>query len=158
MRDLHLRMNGAVSPNGYDLGLFTFCLPFTFRIEGNNPSDAKIYIDKSKCFSFYNEEERAFIEKHIGKYVKKINKTDPFEYIQNFGNKFRACYNKHSTFTMNINLKDFPIQKYPLTSQELSNIEFIFEGEEEDAQDSIILDYYLYYTEKAKEFIREAQR
>lgn len=151
MRDLHLRMNGAVSPNGYDLGLFTFCLPFTFRIEGNNPSDAKIYIDKSKCFSFYNEEERAFIEKHIGKYVKKINKTDPFEYIQNFGNKFRACYNKHSTFTMNINLKDFPIQKYPLTSQELSNIEFIFEGEEEDAQDSIILDYYLYYTEKAKE-------
>ena len=151
MRDFHLSMKGTISPNGYDLELFVFCLPFNFRIEGKNQTDAKIYIDKSKCFNFYNEDQKAFIEKHIGKYVKKINKTDPFEYIQNFNNKFRACYNKHSTFTSNMNGNYISIQRTPLTSQELSNIEFLFEGEEQDVDDSIILDYYLYYAEKEKQ-------
>jgi hypothetical protein len=150
MRDLHLSMSATYSPNGYDLGLFAFGLPFSFRIEGKNQTDAKIYIDKSQFFILFNEEQKAFVEKHIGKYVKKINKTDPFEYIQNFNNKFRACYNKHSTFTMNMNSYYVSIQRTPLTSQELSNIEFIFEGEGQDVDDSIILDYYLYYAEPEK--------
>lgn len=150
MRDLHLSMSATFSPNGYDLELFIFCLPFTFRIEGKNQTDAKIYIQKSDCFPFFNDEEKSFIEKHIGKYVKKINKTDPFEYIQNFNNKFRACYNKHSTFTINMNFNYIFIQSTPLTSQELSNIEFIFEGEGQDVDDSIILDYYLFYAEEER--------
>lgn len=71
MRDLHLSMSATFSPNGYDLELFIFCLPFTFRIEGKNQIDSKIYIQKSDCFPFFNDEEKIFIKKHIGKYVKK---------------------------------------------------------------------------------------
>ena len=41
------------------------------------------------------------------------------------------------------------IRSSPLTSQELSNIEFIFEGEEGN-DDTITLDYYLYYNVKDK--------
>ena len=150
MRDLHLSMIATISPNGYTLGTMIFCLPFYFKIVGTNKENSKIYIEKyNSCFSFYNNEIQEFIENHTGKYVKSINKTDPFEYIQNFNHKFRSCYNKHSTFTMNMHTRTIGIRASPLTSQELSNIEFIFEGEE-GKDDTITLDYYLYYNEKDK--------
>ena len=150
-RDGHLAMKGNTSPNGYDLKLFVFCLPFYFRIGGNNATDAKIYIEKyPPCFPLFNDEQQKFVENHIGKYVKSINKTDPFEFIQNFGNEFNSFYNKHSTFTMKINSGLIQIRSQPLTSQELSNIEFVFEGEEPDINDSINLDYYFYYEEPKK--------
>ena len=44
MRDLHLSMAALYSPNGYDLSLMDFCLPFSFYIKGENSKDAKIYI------------------------------------------------------------------------------------------------------------------
>ena len=145
MRDLHLSMKATTSPNGYNLGLMTFCLPFSFEIKTDSKNDSKIYIKISPCFSYYNVVQQQFINSHLGKYVKSINKTDPFDYIQNLYHKFKACYNKHSTFTLNIRSPYVGISTIPLTSQELSNIEFVFEGEKEDSDDVIILDYYLYY-------------
>ena len=50
---------------------------------------------------------------------------------------------------MNMHTRTIGIRSSPLTSQELSNIEFIFEGEEGN-DDTITLDYYLYYNVKDK--------
>ena len=141
MRDLHLSMAALYSPNGYDLSLMDFCLPFSFYIKGENSKDAKIYIKKFKCFDFYNDNEKEFIEEHLGKYITKINNTDPFAYIQNINREFTACYNNHSTFSLNLVTSHYyKIYSDPLTNEELSNIKFEFEDGK-----SITLDYYFYY-------------
>ena len=112
---------------------------------GQNKTDAKIYIDKyDECFKYFNDKEKDFVEKHIGKYIKNINNTSPFDYIQNFNNKFSSMYNKHSTFSKNLITSHYAsISNNPLLSEELSNIKFTFEGENEDSNDTIILDYLL---------------
>ena len=145
MRDLHLRMTATTSPKGHNLNDMKFCLPFSFKIIGQNKTDAKIYIDKyDECFKYFNDKEKDFVEKHIGKYIKNINNTSPFDYIQNFNNKFSSMYNKHSTFSKNLITSHYAsISNNPLLSEELSNIKFIFEGENEDSNDTIILDYLL---------------
>lgn len=109
----------------------TMCLPFKFYIKGETRSDAKIYIKKyTKCFNYFDEEVQDFVNKYEGKYLKQINNTDPFEFIQNI-NVFGSLYNKHSTFTLNmLNAHNIPIYSNPLSEKELSNISFIFEDDQ----------------------------
>ena len=141
MKDLHLSMKALYSPNGYDLSLMEFCLPFYFKIKGENQENAKIYIEKSTCYDYYNENEKEFLKSHLNQYIKKINNIDPFSYIQNMNREFTSLHNNHSTFTYNLwTINRFEISTEPLTKEELSNITFVFESD-----DSITLDYYFLY-------------
>jgi hypothetical protein len=72
--------------------------------------------------------------------LTKINGTDPFEFIQNLQLEFNAIHNRHGQFSRNMNgAHKISINRNPLTKEQFSNIEFTFEN------DSIVLDYYLYY-------------
>ena len=151
-KDGHLNIAATKSPNGYDLQKMTMCLPFSFYIKGENRNDAKIYIKEYTCIKYYDEKVQTFVKEHEGKYLKQINNTDPFEFIQNFGLEFSSFYNKHSTFTKNIKIiHSVNIYSNPLAKEQFSNITFVFEND-----DYIALDYYLYYNnnlENDKEFM-----
>ena len=142
IRDGHLNIVAYKSPNGYDLRRMSMCLPFRFNIKGESRSDAKIYISKyDDCFDYFDDSVKYFVLNHIYIPLVEINGTDPFDYIQNINIEFGAFYNKHSTFTRNINsAHKINIYSNPLSQEQLSNITFAFEDE-----DNITLDYYLYY-------------
>lgn len=141
IKDGHLNIAALKSPNGYELQRMSMCLPFQFYIKGENRADAKIYIKKyDECFNFFDQEVQDFVIKYENKYLKQINNTDPFEFIQNI-NVFGSFYNKHSTFTRNMKMvHNIPLYSNPLSEKELSNITFIFEDDQ-----NITLNYYLYY-------------
>ena len=114
-------------------------------IEGENRTDAKIYISKfAGCFDYFDQSVRDFVEKHNGFHLTEINGKDPFDYIQNINVEFDPFYNKHSTFTRNIKTAhSIGIYSNPLSQEQFSNITFVFSN-----NDSITLDYYLYYNDK----------
>ena len=142
IKDGHLGIAAYQSPNGYDLQRMSMCLPFKFNIKGENRSDAKIYISKYEgCFNYFENSVKEFVLNHNNIPLVEINGTDPFDYIQNINIEFNAFYNKHSTFTININsAHKINIYSNPLSQEQLSNITFVFADEQ-----SITLDYYLYY-------------
>ena len=142
MKDGHLNIVATNSPNGYDLKKMSMCLPFSFIVKGETLEDAKIYIEKYEdCFKFYNIKVQKFIENHLDIPLISIKGIDPFEYIQNIQLEFNSIHNKHGQFTRNINsAHKISINRNPLTKEQFSNIEFVFENNE-----LITLDYYLYY-------------
>ena len=141
MKDGHLNIIASKSPNGYDLKKMTMCLPFSFVIKGETPEEAKLYIEKYEdCLKFYNITVKKFVESHLDKPLIYINGDEPFNFIQDLQLEFNAIHNRHGQFTRNMNVAHkISINRNPLTKEQFSNIEFTFED------DSIILDYYLYY-------------
>ena len=142
IKDGHLAILAYKSPNNYNLQRMVMCLPFSFHIKGENRSDAKIYIKKfERCLNYYDKEIQNFVNDYEGKYLKEINGTDPFDYIQNLTKEFNSFYNIHSTFTHNIHeAHQIFISSNPLTQKQFSNISFVFDDEK-----NLTLDYYLYY-------------
>ena len=143
LRDNHIKFLATKSPNDYNLQKMEMCLPFSFYIKGENRTDAKIYIKKyDPCFDFFDKTTKDFVNEHEGKnFLKEINGTDPFDYIQNITLEFDSYYNIHSAFTHNIDIAHkITISSNPLSQEQLSNISFIF-----DDGANITLDYYLYY-------------
>ena len=76
--------------------------------------------------------------KHKNIPLKLINKTDPFEFIQNFG-KYRKFKNRHAQFSKNLNLINQinSNNSFPYDLSDLINIEYEFEN-----GDIINIDYY----------------
>ena len=143
IKDGHLNIRAYQSPNGYYLQETGACLPFMFKIKGENREDAKIYISKyDACFGMFDENVQSFVTEHENEFaLVKINDLDPFDYIQNISVEFDDIYNKHSTFTKNIrNAHKINIYSNPLSQEQLTNLNFVFEDGK-----SITLDYYLYY-------------
>lgn len=142
-KDMHLSIFASSTPNNIALMTFQFVLPFEFGIIGENSNDAKIIIKNVNSYlNYYTEEQKKFIEQHVGKSLKRINGTDPFDFIQNLNIEFLSCHNSHSIFTFKLlNAHHIEINSSPMTSKELSNIKFEFENE----NDFIVLDYYLYH-------------
>ena len=140
IKDGHLNIAANISPNGYNIGLMPMCLPFSFYIDGKDKDDAKMYIRKyDTCFEFFTKEEQEFVTNSEGKYLKKINNTDPFDYIQKIQSEFNSFYNKHSSFTYSLSVAhQMSISSNPLSKSQFSNINFVFED-----GSSITLDYYL---------------
>ena len=69
-----------------------------------------------------------FINSHNHIPIKSINKTDPFEYIQNFG-KYQRYKSRHAQFSDNLeNRYKFDIQTFPYDYSDLTNIEYEFEN------------------------------
>ena len=129
IKDGHLSIAAKMSPNGYDLQKITMCLPFQFLISGKNPEEARIKVTiYTDCLKYYTEEEQNTLLEYEGKIVKKVNNTDPFDYIQNINVEFSAFYNKHSTFTSNMrNAHRIGIASNPLSKEQMSNISFEFD-------------------------------
>ena len=151
IKDGHLNIAARLSPNGYNLQLMTMCLPFQFYISGEKPEETRIKVKLyDDCLSFYSDEEKEELKKYDGKNVKKINGTDPFDFIQNINIEFNAFYNKHSTFTYNMRTTHrIGIFSNPLSKEQLSNITFEFDDEE---LDDLFLDYNLIYKNASQEF------
>ena len=64
--------------------------------------------------------------------IKSINGKDPFEYINNFGGNFVASKNIHGTFSYKLNFNNWvSLNDYPLSQEELNNLEVIFDDEDE---------------------------
>ena len=144
MKDGHLNIIATNSTNGYDLKQMTMCLPFSFIIKGETLDDAKIYIQKYEdCYKFFSRKVQKFVDSHLDIPLISINNTDPFDFIQNIQVEFNAIHNRHGQFTRNINVAHkISINRNPLTKEQFSNLEFVFENNE-----LITLDYYLYYVD-----------
>ena len=55
-----------------------------------------------------------------------------FEYINNFGGNFVASKNIHGTFSYKLNFNNWvSLNDYPLSQEELNNLEVIFDDEDE---------------------------
>ena len=132
----------------------SYCLPFSFIIKENEQNIPKLYIYKNNCFDLFPEEKRNAIELLLDKAITSINGKDPFDYIQNFvGNKFIQVKNRHATFNMHLNdhnVDNPNLAESPLLESELTDIEFIFEGE----GNSITLSYIL-FTPNENTFTKE---
>jgi hypothetical protein len=118
------------------------CLPFSFVIKGDTQEEAKIYIEKfDDCFNYYNREVQKFVEDHLQIPLRLVNNSDPFDFIQNTQIEFSSIHNIHAHFSRCINnAHKISINRNPLTKEQFSNIEFVFED-----NSLIKLDYYLYY-------------
>ena len=142
-RDLHFRIYALNLPTGLKFSQMTACLPFSFYVDkvGNEPE--KIYIKYfSDCAPYFSEKIRKIVKEKEEKKIalEKINSIDPFDYLQEWGLKYRGLKSPHGHFTMVKNLiHSFPLYIYPYNQNELS-MEFKFEGE----KNTLNLDYYIY--------------
>ena len=85
----------------------------------------------------------------MNKSLLYINKTDPFEFIQNLQSEFNQMHNKQAQFSITLETAHkLSFIHNPFTKDQISNIEFIFEG-----NDIINLNYYLKY--KGKNDVKE---
>lgn len=107
VRDPHLNIQLTNIENKVDLHLAHYCLPFQFYIETKTDFNVTIPVMKIKsninCLEEMPKKKLIlkFIENHANISIKYINNTDPFEYIQNFGNN-QIYKNRHAQFTMNL--------------------------------------------------------
>ena len=131
VRDGHLDIQLQTLENNIDIFDYMFCLPFLFYIEtdkiGNPIIKIKLY---KNCVNNYSNKELLdkFIKAHYNIPIKFINKTDPFEYIQNFG-KYQRYKSRHAQFTENlVGVYKFDFNIFPYDYSELTNIEFEFEN------------------------------
>ena len=154
MKDAHLNIIGNKSPNGYLLKNISICLPFSFIIRGNSSSNAEMGIKINEdCFKYYDNKTQDFINKHLEVNIDKINKKDPFDFIQNLQSEYNSIHNKHGQFSYNLNMAHkISLIRNPFKRYELENIEFIFKDGEK-----INLDYYLYYLNEDKELINNKE-
>ena len=154
MKDGHLNIIAKESPNSYEIKKLSMCLPFSFIINGNNPSTVEMGIKKYEdCFYNFDNKTQKFVEEHTNINIDKINGSDPFDFIQNLQIEFNAIHNKHGQFTRNINAAHkLTLSRNPLRKNQFENIEFLFK----DGQ-KIKLDYYLYFVKEDKELNNDYQ-
>jgi len=142
VRDLHFRIFGSATPSGIKIDKITACLPFSFYVSKDSSGNIKMYIKYyDSCAPFFTEEERQFVKEKSDKKIalKSINEKDPFDYIQEWGRKYRGNKSPHAHFTlMKEIIHAFSIRLYPYTPDELK-MKFIFESNEE-----LNLDYYIF--------------
>ena len=118
---------------------------FSFYIKGDSKESTYIFIEiNDDCFHYYTQEQQNFIISHLNKHLIYINKTTPFEFIQNLQSEFNSIHNKHAQFSITLEIAHkLSLMHNPFTKEQISNIEFVFDG-----GDNIFLDYYLKWKEK----------
>ena len=144
VRDGHLNIKMSNIENKVDFDLAYYCVPFEFYIETRTNFNEIVPIMKIKpnmdCLNKMSKKDiiLKFIEKHANIPIKYINKTDPFNYVQNFGHN-QLYRNRHAQFTMNLVwVKNFYHAILPFDITDIINIEYEFEN-----GDIINLDYTL---------------
>ena len=131
VRDGHLQIIMVSIQNKIDLSKTILVLPFLFYIETDKNQKPiikiKLYED---VIEIINNKEIfiKYLKDHIDIPIKSINKTDPYEFIQNFG-KIQRFKNKHAQFSYNLNeISRFCILAFPYDYADLINIEIEFEN------------------------------
>ena len=139
---IQFNISPSIFPNNYDLNNIEICLPFSFYIKGNTKESSHIFIEiNEECFPYFTSEQQKFIISHFKKYLLYINKTDPFDFIQNLQSEFNPIKNKQAQFGITLEkAHKLSLMNNPFTNDQISNIEFVFEG-----GDNIYLDYYINY-------------
>ena len=109
---------------------FSACLPFYFYIKEFN-SENRIFIYKyDSCYILYDKDIQNVIDKHLSIPVRRINKMDPFEYIQNWS-KFRTLKNIHAQFSNRLwEIFSFSLMFHPLNYSDLVDNEYEFDDNE----------------------------
>ena len=150
VKDVHFNILPKKSPNNYELDNLELCLPFSFYINGDSKEFTKLYIEINEdCYHYFSTKQQNFISSHLNKSLLYINKTDPFEFIQNLQSEFNQIHNKQAQFSITLETAHkLSFIHNPFTKEQISNIEFIFEG-----NDIINLNYYLKY--KGKNDVKE---
>ena len=140
VRDDHLDIVLTNIEDKLNLASTSFCIPFEFLIEIDSNNNTKLKIKAyNDCLNFYSNKNYIlnFLKEHENIYIKSINNTEPFEYIQKFG-KIQNLKNRHAQFTEN--LKKITTSRTdfnPLDLSDLININYEYEN-----GDIINIDYY----------------
>lgn len=131
LKDSHIKI--TLEENDYED--FYIVSPFDFYMGSDDEGNPRIFAD---CLTSDTLEEfdesgdlTAFCEYSNDGPVKSINGMDPFEYISKFGGNFVTTKNVHGTFSFKMRFHNtISLSDYPLTLEELSNLEVQFEDEE----------------------------
>ena len=143
-RDLHFRFYGLNTPSGIKFDKVIACLPFSFYVDKDEKNETKVFIKYfHDCADFFSEKIKQYVKEKAENKIplEKINKQDPFDYIQNWGRKYEGNKSPHAHFTL---IKRviflFNLNVYPYKPEELK-MEFKFEGDIVPLD----LDYYIYF-------------
>ena len=119
VKDLHLSILASKTEKKLELNKYSACLPFFFYIKEFN-SENRIFIYKyDSCYNLYDKDIQNVIDKHLSIPVKRINKMDLFEYIQNWS-KFRTLKNVHAQFSKRLwEIFSFNLMYHPLNYSDL---------------------------------------
>ena len=150
--DGHLSFVPEKSPGGIELGLFTFSLPFLFDVvdeldnEGNLKETYLIITEKEFIQEGENEtdiKENSLLSEYAEYYnkkIKSINGENPFTFIYNLFKDYKFFHSPQADYIRTLSkLSDINIMLYPFLKEELSNINIIFENDEE-----LAIDYFLH--------------
>ena len=134
------------------LGLFAFSLPFLFDVvdeldnEGNLKETYLIITEKEFIQEGENEtdiEENSLLSEYAEYYnkkIKSINGENPFTFIYNLFKDYKFSHSPQADYIHTLStLSDINIMLYPFLKEELSNINIIFENDEELAMDCFFL-------------------
>ena len=123
VRDGHLNIIAKETPLLTQISQYFVTLPFYYKI-----INSKIYMDVNTYYYSYNENVRKIIANNYLNPIKKINRKNPFDYIQNWS-KFRNSKNIHSQFTMRFTqISGFYLIYHPLNYSDFSLNEYVFEN------------------------------
>ena len=131
LKDSHIRL----FMNNFDFKYFYILGPFDYEIrefEGKQRMFAQC-LDYEILDKFDDDNEvgiAEFCTSIDNKPIKSINNMDPFEYVNNFGGNYVSTKNVHGTFTFKMQFhNDVSLTDYPLTYEELTNLQVIFDDE-----------------------------
>ena len=140
VRDDHLDIVLTNIEDKLNLPSVSFCIPFSFYIEkGNNDIPILKMKAYNECLDFYSNKNYIlkYLKDHDDIPLKSINNTDPFDYIQNFG-QIQNLKNRHAQFTENLNkITTSRIDFNPMDLSDLVNINYEYEN-----GDIINMDYF----------------
>ena len=132
MRDLHFYFTAKnCTENGTQIDKLIMCLPISLNNKGDSQENAKMFIEKfDECATFYPKENIKFIEEHLNIPLQSINNKSPFDFIQEFPIEFINLKSKHGIFSLMMEYFNlFPLYLLPLSKEESTNIEFLFEDD-----------------------------
>ena len=134
-RDSNLNINGGKVPLNNEMVNFIdyrICLPFKFYLDYEKNQEVKMFIKEyPECSKYYDEPVRKFIREHEKIFIEKINGTDAFEYLQNFGTEFYKYKNPNSYFNTIIgSIHDNYLSNIPLSQEELKSMKLHFSNKE----------------------------
>lgn len=142
LKDSHIRL----FMNDFDFSEFFILGPFDYTIkeyEGKQRMFAEcINNEVLELFEDVNQVGIAeFCFDIDNKPIKSINNKDPFDYLNNFGGNYVSTKNAHGTFSFKMKFhNDVSLRDYPLTYEELTNLQIIFDDE---AKTNITTSYLL---------------
>ena len=139
-KDLHFKLYSYFTPKGIKFKEYQSFIPFSFNIKKYNGTE-RIFIKPNRYFYFADPSLKEFIENHLDIPLRKINGIDPFNYIQNWGIKYKSTKNDNAQFSYIIDFtSDFYLYLFPLDYCEININEYEF-----DDNNLIRMRYYISY-------------